>query len=126
MKIKNVLQLGALVLALSASSGCVQHKSFRREVDLNHDTIPDVVELRDTAVYVRLCLMREAKGKPLYAKEKRMSQEYFKVADMEIKDVNGDGNLDLIYFVKDSTQPFSRIRYGKGDGTFSVDVLNQH
>ena len=126
MKIKNVLQLGALVLALSASDGCVQHKEFRREVDLNHDSLSDVVELKNKSVYAKLNLGNDNKGNQIYSSEERISQEYFKVADMELKDVDGDGNLDLVYFVKESTQPFSRIRYGKGDGTFSVDLANKY
>jgi hypothetical protein len=121
--IKRVLQIGALVLALG---GCVQHKEFRREVNLNRDSFPDIVELKDKAVYVKLSSPFTLEGRPVYFERQRVSQEYYKVADMEVKDSDGDGNLDIIYYIKDSTQPFSRIMYGKGDGTFSVDLANHH
>lgn len=119
---KKILSIGSLVLALS---GCVHYNEFRKEVDLNKDSRADVVELKDKAVYVQLRLPYDFNGKPIYTEQIKMSQDFNKVTNLEVKDVDNDGNLDLVYHMGAVTQPYTRIRYGNGDGTFSVELAHQ-
>lgn len=116
---KKILGISSLVLALS---GCVHYNEFRKEVDLNKDSILDVVELKNKAVYVQLRLPYDLDGKPTYTEARKMSEDFNKVTNMEVKDVNNDGKLDLIYYMGAVSHPYIRMRYGNGDGTFSVEV----
>ncbi len=119
---KKILGISSLVLALS---GCVHYNEFRKEVDLNKDSRLDIVELKDKAVYVQLRLPYDWDGQPTYTEPRKMSEDFNKVTNMEVKDADKDGDLDLVYYMGAVSEPYIRMRYGNGDGTFSVEVGGQ-
>ncbi|PIN79486.1 hypothetical protein COV16_03970 [Candidatus Woesearchaeota archaeon CG10_big_fil_rev_8_21_14_0_10_34_8] len=117
---KTILSLSTII----ALSGCVHYNEFRKEVNLNEDSLQDVVELKKGAIYVSERL-NFGTQKPVYNPPIKLTKDYQKVTDLEIRDLNGDGNLDLLFFMNDQKNPEIRKMYGNGDGTFSVDILVQ-
>ncbi len=117
---KAIINLGALL----ALSSCVHYNEFRKEVNLNEDSLPELVELKDGAVYVyeRIDMGTE---KPAYSPPVRLTEDYQKVTDLKLVDWDKDGNLDLLLYLGDQTNPEYRVMLGKGDGTFTIDMRVQ-
>ncbi|MFC6644218.1 FG-GAP-like repeat-containing protein [Granulicella cerasi] len=92
--------------------------------DINHDGHVDLVVASTTQVFVYL---GDGKGNLTLAQTLELgfstmpsNGAYGPFADLEVADVDGDGNLDLLVPIQ--TMPLIRIFYGKADGTFEAPV----
>lgn len=120
----------ALASALiGACVGCVRgvNDNGYKSVDFNNDGKPDSIHVMTSgfsgfqrnSIYIRL------------SAEKGSAERLTKLdlpsglLEVDVKDINKDGNLDILYLAKAGTDEKPEyslyVRHGRGDGTFSEE-----